>query len=180
MDEAKFWTLIAEARAESADSTDPDEDFLDALYARLEPLAPEEIAAFQQVVWQLNRQAYTYAMTGALYVMTDGEADEIDLEGFRGWLISQGEVVFKKTVSDPDSLADEDVVPADAFLPDMLTLAAELYKEQTAADLAPDEAAQLPKAPAGDELSVEDLPRKLPRLCDQFVFTVDEEEAAAE
>jgi hypothetical protein len=180
MDEAKFWTLLAEARAETADSTDPDDDFLDALYAKLEPLEPEEIAAFQRLVWQFNRQAYTYAMSGALYVMTDGEADEIDLEGFRGWLISQGEVVFKKTVSDPDSLADEDVVPADAFLPDMLTLAAELYKEQTAEELPVDEASQLPAEPAGDELSVEDLPQKMPRLCDQFIFTVDEEEAAAE
>jgi hypothetical protein len=180
MDEADFWNLIAEARAETADSTDPDEDFLDALAAKLEPLQPAEIAAFQRLVWQCNRQAYTYAMSGALYVMTDGEADEIDLEGFRGWLISQGEVVFKKAVSDPDSLADEDVVPDDAFLPDMLTLAAGLYKEQTAEELEPEESLKLPEEPAGDELSVEDLPKTLPRLCDQFIFTVDEEEAAAE
>lgn len=170
MDETKFWAIIAESRAETADSTDPDDDFLDAIIGKLEPLPPEEIAAFQRLVSACNRQAYTFGMSGAIYVMTDGEADEIDLEGFRGWLISQGEAVFKKAVADPDTLADEDVVPSDAFLPDMLTFAGSLYQEQTAEEVPDDPNATLPEQPSGDELSLEDLPAKLPRLCKEFYF----------
>ncbi len=174
MDEAKFWSLIDQARAASATSADP-EDLLDALADVIEDLEDEEIAAFHQIMQAQYWKAYTYDLAGAMYIIRDGKSDEDDFRGFRGWLISQGKDFFETAVADADSLGDADVIPALAYLPGILTLAEDLYREATGSLVPLDPNFVEPEDPTGTPLEVQDLPKRLPKLCDDFVFFMDDE-----
>ncbi|MFD0269202.1 DUF4240 domain-containing protein [Streptomyces sp. NPDC127106] len=104
MDEQTFWTLIETARAQAA----PDE--VAARAARL--LArrpPAEIAAAQQVLWDLLAESYRSPLWAAAYLINGGCSDD-GFDYFRGWLLTQGEAVFTAALADPDSLADHPAV----------------------------------------------------------------------
>lgn len=174
MDEAKFWSLIDEARAAAATSPDP-EDMLDALAERIEDLEDAEIASFHQLMQVQYWKTYTYDLAGALYIIKDGKSDEDDFHGFQGWLIAQGKAFFESAIADPDSLADADVIPDQVYLPDILTLASEAYREATGNEVPEDSKFTEPDDPAGQPLEVPDLPQRLPRLCREFVFFLDDE-----
>jgi hypothetical protein len=168
MDESKFWTLIGHARTESLDSTDPDEDFLDAMVAKLQKLPEKEIAAFHQLMCVQDAKLFNHGIMGALHIIHDGEEDQEEFEGFRGWIISLGREVFARVVKDPDSLADEDVVADDSSLPDLLPLAADVYEEQTGSTVPEDPKFAAPVKLAGEPWTAADLPKRFPRLYAEF------------
>ncbi|MCJ1678581.1 DUF4240 domain-containing protein [Streptomyces sp. APSN-46.1] len=100
MDKQTLWKLIESARADAA----PDE--VAARAAHLLALRPaEEIAAAQQVVWDLLAESYRAPLWAAAYVINGGCSDD-GFDYFRGWLLTQGEAAFTAALADPDSLAD--------------------------------------------------------------------------
>ncbi|MFK0258402.1 DUF4240 domain-containing protein [Streptomyces sp. NPDC090445] len=108
MDKQTFWTLIEAARAEAA----PDEVAERA--ARLLALRPPaEIAAAQQVLWDLLAESYRSPLWAAAYLINGGCSDD-GFDYFRGWLLTQGEAVFAAALTDPDSLAGHPAVRAAA------------------------------------------------------------------
>ncbi|MEV6954143.1 DUF4240 domain-containing protein [Streptomyces sp. NPDC051183] len=104
MDKQTFWKLIETARAEAA------EEDVAARAAQLLAGRPEaEIAAAQQVLWDLLAESYRAPLWAAAYVINGGCSDD-GFDYFRGWLLTQGEEAFAAALADPDSLADHPAV----------------------------------------------------------------------
>ncbi|MEU3772196.1 DUF4240 domain-containing protein [Streptomyces sp. NPDC032472] len=104
MDKQTFWKLIESARA------DAEPDRVAEHAARLLALRPAaEIAAAQQVLWDLLAESYRSPLWAAAYVINGGCSDD-GFDYFRGWLLTQGEEAFTRALADPDSLADHPAV----------------------------------------------------------------------
>jgi hypothetical protein len=101
MDDAAFWQLIADTRADAGNATDKQSDLIEQ---RLRRLPPGQIAEFERIRQELDRQAYTYELWGAAYVIEDGCSDDC-FRDFRGYLISLGRDPYEAALRDPDSLA---------------------------------------------------------------------------
>lgn len=107
MDKQTFWKLIETARAEAARAAADD---VAARAARLLAGRPAaEIAAAQQVLWDLLAESYRAPLWAAAYVINGGCSDD-GFDYFRGWLLTQGEEAFAAALRDPDSLAAHPVV----------------------------------------------------------------------
>ncbi|WP_030755054.1 MULTISPECIES: DUF4240 domain-containing protein [unclassified Streptomyces] len=104
MDKQTFWKLIETARAEA----EPQE--VSARAAELLASRPEsEMAAAQQVLWDLLAESYRAPLWAAAYVINGGCSDD-GFDYFRGWLLTQGRETFEAALTDPDSLAGHPVV----------------------------------------------------------------------
>ncbi|MFJ3909701.1 uncharacterized protein DUF4240 [Streptomyces sp. 2132.2] len=104
MDKQTFWKLIDAAR------TDAGPDQVAARASELLARCPEaEIAAAQQVLWDLLAESYRSPLWAAAYVINGGCSDD-GFDYFRGWLLTQGEAAFARALADPDSLADHPAV----------------------------------------------------------------------
>lgn len=182
MDEMKFWSLIDEATLAVMGSTDEKQDMLDALQERLEDLPAEEIVAFQRLMRDLYWKAYTYNLSGAIFVILKENCDEEDFHGFRGWLISQGKQFYEQSVADPDSMANDPAMRDDLYLPEILSVAEDAYVNATGDDLPTDEEFVEPEDLHGEPINLADLPVRLPNLCTEYLFALEpeEEEAPAE
>ncbi|MFJ7592311.1 DUF4240 domain-containing protein [Streptomyces sp. NPDC097617] len=99
MDKQTFWKLIETARADA----DPQEVASRAVQLLADN--PEaEIAASQQVLWDLLAESYRAPLWAAAYVINGGCSDD-GFDYFRGWLLTQGRETFEAALTDPDSLA---------------------------------------------------------------------------
>ncbi|MEV6675818.1 DUF4240 domain-containing protein [Streptomyces erythrochromogenes] len=102
MDKQTFWQLIETARE--------DEDVVARRAAELLAARPqEEIAAAQQVLWDLLAESYRSPLWAAAYMINGGCSDD-GFDYFRGWLLTQGRAVFDAALADPDSLAEHPAV----------------------------------------------------------------------
>ena len=101
MTEDRFWMLIARSTPYEAE---PDRQ-MGALRQALQQLTASEIESFERAFQREQRQAYTWELWGAAYVVNGGASDD-GFEYFQRWLISKGRKVFEAVVADPDSLAD--------------------------------------------------------------------------
>ncbi|WP_328926683.1 DUF4240 domain-containing protein [Streptomyces sp. NBC_00190] len=99
MDKQTFWKLIDTARAQA-----PDDQVAEHAAALLARLPEAEIAAAQQVLWDLLAESYRSPLWAAAYVINGGCSDD-GFDYFRGWLLTQGEAAFEAALADPDSLA---------------------------------------------------------------------------
>ncbi|MGW6707964.1 DUF4240 domain-containing protein [Streptomyces sp. NPDC054956] len=167
MDKQTFWKLIETARA----GVEADQVAVRA--AELLATLPEaEVAAAQQVLWDLLAESYLAPLWAAAYAINDGCSDD-GFDYFRGWLLTQGEAVFTAALADPDSLADHppvrDAVARYGFLEDeaALSMAWRAYESATGREL-PDcfTIRYPPLDPAWDFDfgDTEELAARLPRL----------------
>jgi hypothetical protein len=101
MSEQHFWALI---EATTAFESDPERQ-LAALHTVLRKLPLDEIEAYEAVFDAQMKRSYSRDLWGATYVVHGGASDD-GFEYFRCWLISKGQRIFDKVMSDPDSLAD--------------------------------------------------------------------------
>jgi Protein of unknown function (DUF4240) len=99
--DAAFWQLIAETRTAAENDSGRQSDLLEQ---RLRRLPAGQIADFERIRQGLDRQAYTYDLWGAAYVIEDGCSDDC-FRDFRGYLISLGREAYEAALHDPDSLA---------------------------------------------------------------------------
>jgi Protein of unknown function (DUF4240) len=166
MDDAAFWQLIADTRADAGNDTDKQSDLLEQ---RLRHLPADQIAQFERIRQGLDRRAYTYDLWGAAYVIEDGCSDDC-FRDFRGYLISLGREPYEAALRDPDSLAS---VAQDA----------ETGNWENADDVAPDvyegvadediptgdsEPSGDPSGTPWDDEQAEQLVRRYPRLAARF------------
>jgi hypothetical protein len=103
VDPNTFWKLIADARASVSDPSDGDA-VASAASTLLAALPPAEIVAAQQVLWDLLAESYRHPLWAAAYLINGGCSDD-GFDYFRGWLLTQGEEVFRAALASPDSLA---------------------------------------------------------------------------
>ncbi|MGW7437830.1 DUF4240 domain-containing protein [Streptomyces sp. NPDC054849] len=99
MDKQTFWKLIETARADAAA-----EEVAPRAAELLSGFPETEIAAAQQVLWDLLAESYRNPLWAAAYVINGGCSDD-GFDYFRGWLLTQGRAAFDAALADPDSLA---------------------------------------------------------------------------
>jgi hypothetical protein len=73
----------------------------------------QEIAAAEQVLWDLMTASYRNPLWAAAYVINGGCSND-GFDYFRGWLITQGRDVFQRAVANPDTLAELPAIVAAA------------------------------------------------------------------
>jgi hypothetical protein len=166
MDDAAFWQLIADTRVAAGNDTDRQSDLLEQ---RLRSRPAKQIAQFERIRQHLDRQAYTYDLWGAAYVIEDGCSDDC-FRDFRGYLISLGRGPYEAALRDPDSLSS---VAQDA----------ETGNWENADDVAPDayqsvadediptgdsEPSGDPRGTPWDDEQTEQLVQRYPRLAARF------------
>lgn len=108
---ARFWEIVAEARAQrSAPTSDA---IATSLAERLASGSVAELVGFDRWLRAYNVGLMRNDLVLACRVIT-GRADVDGRARFRGWLIAQGEDVVRAALRDPDALADLtlDVTPA--------------------------------------------------------------------
>jgi hypothetical protein len=101
MSDTIFWSIIDKTIVAKSDP----ESQLRALTAQLMKLSEDEIVAFHEAFTRQIDKAYTWRLWGAAYIANGGASDD-GFEYFRRWLISQGSLVFKQLVEQPDDLGD--------------------------------------------------------------------------
>ncbi|MFE7097839.1 DUF4240 domain-containing protein [Streptomyces erythrochromogenes] len=136
MDKQTFWQLIEAARE--------GEDVVAQRAAELLAARPQaEIAAAQQVLWDLLAESYRSPLWAAAYMINGGCSDD-GFDYFRGWLLTQGRAVFDAALADPDSLAEHPAVREAAaeglelWDEEALSIAWSAYKSATGRELPAD------------------------------------------
>src|SRR5438105_2559389 len=102
VDATQFWQLVDAARATGGSDAD---GVAAALTLALRQLPPEEIVAFDDLLWEQLARSYHWDLWAGAYVLNGGCSDDC-FDYFRGWLIAQGQAVFEAALRDPDSLVD--------------------------------------------------------------------------
>ena len=108
MNRRRFWEIVESAATESGGDCHRE---VALIKETLSELSPEEILAFGAILDALLSESYQADLWAAAYIIHAGASDD-GFDYFRGWLISQGEAVYRAAIMNPDSLA---------FLPELKT-----------------------------------------------------------
>ncbi len=147
MTEDQFWQIIQR----SFDACDGDlDEQAETLAGELEPLSVEEIESFDQHFSQFSRQAYTWDLWGAAYIINGGCSDD-GFQYFRWWLISRGRDCFFRALNVSDSLVEYpgDLVAQGTDFEDIAYVADRVCKEKSG-DFCVHDVPPPPSEPAGD------------------------------
>lgn len=129
MTEDQFWAMIEQAK------NVPDDEKVDLIQSHLSQLPEADLSAFATYFSARMAESYQWPLWGAAYLMNGGCSDD-GFDYFRGWLICQGQAVFRNALSNPDSLADY-VNPDQGYydLEEALSMAQRVYHERTGKEL---------------------------------------------
>lgn len=168
MDTDKFWSMIDQARQQSARSwQEQHENFVVALCE----LPPDEIQQFDRILWATMLHAYRADLWGAAFVAACGCGDD-SFNDFREWLIQQGQATYEKVLEDPENLVDfvdekDRLSIYDGWIADT---AWEAYQRQTGQNMPGYGYAEKPvligKLPADEEDIIAAYPRIVAKLGD--------------
>ena len=159
MDEAKFWRLMDEARAESNGDV---HEQMRILARKLEELPVAEIIDYQYFIDRLLDQAYKWDLWAAGYILNGGCSDDC-FEYFRSWLIAQGSEVYYSALRDPETLAVLDL-PEDVECQTLFEVAWWAYEARTGQEFPEYRKLRTHDEPAGEEWEEDDVDRKYPKL----------------
>jgi hypothetical protein len=111
MDEDAFWAIIQRCNDASSGDMDQKCRLIKAEIARM----PEgDAISFSHLFDKMMDRAYSWPLWGAAYVINGGCGDDT-FDDFRASLISRGRDAFEHAVSDPDSLAGEEIEVSSFF-----------------------------------------------------------------
>jgi hypothetical protein len=102
MNTQDFWDLIDKTRSASAGNSDKQAELL---VGELAKLSEVEILGYQEILDDLQDEAYIAELWEVAYILEMGCGDDGFMD-FRAWLIGQGKDVFDKALADPESLVD--------------------------------------------------------------------------
>jgi len=102
MDTTTFWELINETRQSSGGEPTKQGELL---VAALSQLSEDDILTYQEILDDLEDEAYIVELWNMAYIMDCGCGDDGFMD-FRAWLIGQGKDVYEKALVDPESLSD--------------------------------------------------------------------------
>lgn len=134
MTENEFWQLVTRDKI-----TQQESELTLQLKQKLSNLTDDELAQFDKLMALKMRQAFTWHLWGAAYVMAKCDTDYAFAE-FRCYLISLGKVWFDKIIDNPDLLAEIAAFPLKdnqihPFLDEFDLLAGQLYEDRTGHEL---------------------------------------------
>jgi hypothetical protein len=98
VDEALFWRIVEDARAEIGTDT---ERVAQALLRRLRTLRPDAIERFQELWEQAQDELYGWPVLDAATLLLGPLADELAVQD---WIVSHGRQTIRGVLADPDSL----------------------------------------------------------------------------
>ena len=130
MEPSEFWALIDAARSDGGN--EPGEDgavLAKALRVRLSALPQVRRAAFGRMYAALVREAATWDLFGAAYLIGGG-CDDGGFEDFRFGLVAAGREWYVKALKDADSLAGHPAVAEAAEWDDDSAIFAELVGDE--------------------------------------------------
>jgi len=160
-----FWNLIAASKAKSDGSF---EGHAEALYDALSALPEADIAAFDQLFYQMSRRADTWDLWGAAFIIGGGCSDDSFMD-FRSWLISMGQGVYEAALANAETLAEVEIEDEyDVFFEEFAYVASRAYEDKTGADM-PRRAGPPHQGTSGDEWDEDDLEERFPTLWAKFV-----------
>lgn len=134
---------------------------LEILAKKLTALPAEEIVEFDRIFHEMMALSYRWDLWGAAYVLNGGCSDD-GFDYFRGWLIAQGEEVFRNALADPESLAD--VAKPEVECEEMFYVAASAYQAKTGNPNIPTPRVTMPSQPVREEWDEETVDARYPRL----------------
>lgn len=182
MDTDDVWRLVEQARNELNEDTAEADEVAQRMAALLARREPAEIVAFAQPLWDLLAESYRADLWAAAYVINGGASDD-GFDYFRGWLIAQGEAVFRQAIADPDSLAGHPIVARaaadgeDLGDEDILGVAWNAHLAATGQELPPSAfTIRYPQLDPDWDFDFDDeseMRRRLPRLTDLYYQSVD-------
>ncbi|GGL14839.1 DUF4240 domain-containing protein [Mangrovihabitans endophyticus] len=172
-----FWAVIASATADRPGSP---ADVADRAVAQLAGRDPAEIAAWGRHLDKVMAASGTDDLWAAAYLINGGCAED-GFDSFRGWLVASGREVVAGAVRNPDSLADLPAVRAAASTgavfeaEEVLTIAAEAYRQAAGSELPTSDVARSRPDPAmlWDFDDEDEMRRRLPRLAELFLAPPD-------
>jgi len=165
MDDSQFWEMIERARSEADGHSDA---IAERVYGQLTQLPPAEIESFGAVLDSKVDAGYMWKLWGAAYLLNGGCSDD-GFYYFRGWLVAQGQEIYKAALADPDSLV-KFADPEDDYheCEDLLNAAMRAYESVAGKSLPVREAETARTAePSGQNWDFDDADataRQLPRL----------------
>lgn len=157
VDEKLFWDLIKQSSKSAKTNTEQIEYLIDALTK----FKPAEIKAFNKILKDKMLQAYHWDLWALAYLAQDGCSDD-SFEGFRAWLILQGEDVFHTALNDPDKAAKNVPSGLTTTAMELLSVPDIAHEKQTGTPLKP-ERAKTAKL-KGKEWQEEELKETYPKL----------------
>ncbi|PGY06604.1 DUF4240 domain-containing protein [Bacillus sp. AFS031507] len=98
MNKTEYWNLIEQSKSFK-------EDQVEWLTEELSKKSIDEIVDFEFIFESYMKESYQSHLWGAAYLIMGGCSDD-SFDYFRGWLISQGQEVYEKTLKDPEFLAN--------------------------------------------------------------------------
>lgn len=104
MNESEFWGIIDTVHQRSKGDMDKK---CSLILKEISALSKDNAIEFMHFFDSMMDKAYSWELWGAAYVLNGGCGDDT-FSDFRASLISRGEETFKKTITNPDSLADEE------------------------------------------------------------------------
>jgi hypothetical protein len=97
MNKTEYWNLIDKSKSY-------EDEQVEWLTAELSKRSINEIVDFEFIFQSYMNESYQSHLWGAAYLIMGGCSDD-SFDYFRGWLISQGQEVYEKTLKDPEYLA---------------------------------------------------------------------------
>ncbi|MEO8394677.1 MAG: DUF4240 domain-containing protein [Chloroflexota bacterium] len=102
LDDAAFWRIIEDAKAESDGNREREYQIL---VDKLAEMSIADIFEFGDLFQKFYALAYRRELWAAAFLIGNGCGDDSFMD-FRGWLIAQGEGVFHDAMRDPETLLD--------------------------------------------------------------------------
>jgi hypothetical protein len=112
LDEATFWKLIEDAKAESDGDS---EHQVRLLVDKLAKMSIANIFAFRDLFRVIHGSAYLDELWSAAVIICGGCSDD-GFTDFRAWLIAQGKQVFYDALRDPEILVDRVPIKCDGIM----------------------------------------------------------------
>jgi hypothetical protein len=103
MEKQTFWSILDTALSEQpGDAAERREIVIDQLCE----LSAHDILGFDRLFNEKSTAACTWDLFMAAHLMNGNRLDIVEFEGFRAWLISRGESVYKAALEDPETLVE--------------------------------------------------------------------------
>jgi len=162
VDEVKFWEIIQITHDKSGGDMDCK---CEAIKSAIEILPKNEAIIFSRIFDEMQDKAYTWPLWGAAYIINGGCGDDT-FSDFRASLISRGKQAFEKSISNPDSLADDEF-DEDKWFYEGYQYAVTDGIEAASGSVQP-RSKPHPEEPSGEEWEEEQLDELFPKLSTKF------------
>ncbi|OIP43450.1 MAG: hypothetical protein AUK47_02605 [Deltaproteobacteria bacterium CG2_30_63_29] len=170
MNEARFWALIAEARALAGATgvvAEADE-IVEYCVDLLIDLSPKEIVAFEHRLQLYFQEAYRWDLWGVAYLVNGGCSDD-GFDYALGWLIAQGRVHFHAAMKDPEAMADGLPEGSEMECPSIWAASAEAWNHVTGdRESFYEQAPNVERTILGEPWVDADLEKRFPRTYAKF------------